>query len=92
MQASWPIIYKTGLYTFSVTMAYDSIYTDDDLRDFCVFFRTHYRKTRTYLSGFTISMCGHYHILPRQANHLIKRCESLGFIKIEKSVELTILI
>lgn len=62
-------------------MINEATITDEQLKDFLLWFRNHFYKDTSYLGSFTISMAGTFHIHPRLTNRLIERCEEKGWIE-----------
>jgi hypothetical protein len=57
--------------------------SDEQLIDFCRWFRQTNGKTHTYVSTLGIIMAGRFHITARMAEPLVKRCRQLGLIHIK---------
>ena len=55
-----------------------------DLKKFLIWYREHFGKKQTFQAGLSISMAGHFHILPKEAIALLRRCEQLKFITIKR--------
>lgn len=60
--------------------------SDDELKEFCQWYKQHFRKVEANECEFVISMCGHYHTFPKQAKKLLERCKSLNLIEIKRNV------
>ena len=65
--------------------------TDEQLKEFCEWYRNHYEKAETFTAGMSISMAGYFHISTKQARLLLERCKSIGLIKMRRE-NVTILI
>lgn len=59
--------------------------TDIELKEFCKWFKGHFEKTTVFQSMVLLSMCGHFHILPKEADTLLKRCVGLDLVSIKSN-------
>ena len=55
-----------------------------DLKKFLLWYQDHYGKKQTFQAGLSVSMAGHFHILPREAIALLRRCEQMGYVTIRR--------
>jgi len=64
----------------------EQVITDKELSEFCSWFKKHFEKAEAYKCVFVVSMGGHFHTTPRNANRLLERCKSLNLIEIKRNV------
>ena len=60
--------------------------TDNELQEFCQWFKGHYGKSESYESAMITCLCGHYHTYPREAKRLLKRLISLKFASVRNNI------
>ena len=58
--------------------------TYKELREFCKWYKGHFRKDSDVESVFVTCMCGHFHSYPKAMKEVLKRMVSLGLIKKDK--------
>lgn len=59
---------------------------DQDLIDFCQWFKDHFGKAESYECAMLICLCGHYHTFPKQAKGLLSRMVGLGLAMVKKHI------
>ena len=59
---------------------------DDQLVEFCQWFKDHYNRNESYMSAMTTCLCGYFHTYPREANKLLNRCMSLSLMEKRKNM------
>ena len=64
----------------------EKVISDKDLREFCSWFKDHFEKVEVYKCVFVVSMSGHFHTIPRNANKLLERCKKLDLIETKWNV------
>ena len=60
---------------------------DNELKDFCRWFRQHFNKTHTFVSILAISMAGRFHLTVKMAMPLIQRCEEMDLIRVKNKTD-----
>ena len=61
--------------------------TDNDLREFCRWYRHHYGKREDAESVFVTCLCGHFHSYPKAMKEVVKRMRDLSLIaEIDKTI------
>lgn len=60
--------------------------TDNELQEFCQWFKGHYGKSESYESAMITCLCGHYHTYPREAKKLVARLKSLDLMSQKRNV------
>ena len=58
--------------------------TDKELREFCKWYKNHFRKDSDVESVFVTCMCGHFHSYPKAMKDVMKRMQALRLITINK--------
>jgi hypothetical protein len=61
-------------------------FSDTELSEFCSWFKDHFEKVEAYECVFVVSMSGHFHTIPRNANKLLERCKKLDLIETKWNV------
>lgn len=59
---------------------------DEQLRDFCGWYRRHHSSAPVCLSVFVTCLCGYFHTFSRVAEAIAVRCKEVGLIRIENKV------
>ena len=57
---------------------------DNDLREFCQWYKGHYGQREDVESVFVTSLCGHFNSYPRAMKELLKRMVAIGLIQKDK--------
>ena len=55
--------------------------TNEQLREFLMWYRGHYRKDMGFEGAIQLAMMGRFHITVKQTRPLIQRCLNLGYIQ-----------
>ena len=55
--------------------------TDDEIRDFLVWFFDHYQRKTDRVDLMAISAAGHFHMTQKTATPLVRRAVTLGFLE-----------
>lgn len=58
--------------------------TDNELREFCQWYKHHFGQHEDTESVFVTCMCGHFHSCPKAMQPMLKRMVALGLIKRDK--------
>lgn len=64
----------------------EQVITDQELIDFCQWFKEHFGKDEALECVVIVSMSGYFHTLPRKAKRLLERCKSLNLVEIKRNV------
>ena len=54
--------------------------SNEELNEFCQWYKEHYGKSESYESAFITCMCGHFHTYPKEAKVLLNRLKGLELI------------
>lgn len=64
--------------------------SDNELREFCKWYKHHYGKHEDVESVFVTCLCGHFHSYPKAMKEVVKKMNALGLITTTKE-KITIL-
>ncbi len=59
---------------------------DQELVDFCQWYKEQFGSVEAYECVMLISMSGYFHTIPRKARRLLQRCQSLNLLEIKRNV------
>lgn len=57
--------------------------TDNDLREFCRWYRHHFGKREDAESVFVTCLCGAFHSFPKPMKEVVKRMQDLSLIRVK---------
>lgn len=60
--------------------------SNEELNEFCQWFKNHFGKNESYLCAITTCLCGYFHTFPREANLLLKRCKSNNLLEVKRNM------
>ena len=60
--------------------------TDNELIEFCQWYKDHYGKNESSESAFTTCLCGHFHTYPKEAKVLLSRLKRLELITQKRNI------
>ena len=60
--------------------------SNDELNEFCQWYKEHYGRIESYESAFITCMCGYYHTYPVEAKVLLKRLKGLELITQKRNI------
>lgn len=55
--------------------------TDDEIRDFLIWYYGHYKETESRVDLMAISAAGHFHMTQKTATPLVRRAVTLGYLE-----------
>ena len=62
--------------------------SNEELNEFCQWYKAHYGKSESYESAFITCMCGHFHTYPKEAKVLLNRLKGLELITQKRNIVL----
>lgn len=62
--------------------------SNEELNEFCQWYKEHYGKSESYESAFITCMCGHFHTYPKEAKVLLSRLKGLELITQKRNIVL----
>ena len=61
------------------------VVSNEELNEFCQWFKEHYGKSESYESALITCMCGYFHTYPKEAKVLLNRLKGLELITSKRS-------
>lgn len=60
--------------------------SNEELNEFCRWYKEHYGKSESSESAFITCMCGHFHTYPKEAKVLLSRLKGLELITQKRNI------